>query len=240
MIAFETTRDSWDWLSIALGLAAAFAAVVAFVPWALAHRRRPEVRVFWGFSPDSAADLAPWPNAMPTLTVDKPVLVSVALRNVGDAVATDLCWNFVAPKTLRLSKPESNETPTSSNSGIAGAAPDTAVTYFLHRQDQLAPGDFTQQTYQLSFSNDPAPTDAQLRLLLEISEPKFNSTGRRVLPSIAAEDNEAPEAGMGPGTTWPPARQRRTIRWITAKPQGKLRCMQGSRSDVRDVLIRRP
>src|SRR6266511_2055583 len=75
----------------------------------------------------------------------------------------------------------------------------------------------------------------RLRLLFTVSDSRFNSRGRRLLPSIVPplESRGAPL-----GAPWPPApAKRRTVRWARAEPRGRVACLPGERSDVRDLIV---
>jgi hypothetical protein len=90
-IPTRTVRDTWDWLLIAIGIAAGVTGVLAgltaiagFSLWTLRQRRRPEVEFLWQISRTGQfSDLEPWdPNDHPIIGIGQTVLVEASVINV--------------------------------------------------------------------------------------------------------------------------------------------------------------
>lgn len=234
------SRDVWEWGALALGWAASLAALVAFVPWALERRRRPEFRIFGDLVQQDGTPRS-WPTGHNPMAINEVLHVRIGNRNVGDTVAKDIRWNFVAPTSLHLSSTSSDpDQPRRSTDKSAGVGPDYSVTYLVGQHDFLAVGDFLP--LEFSIVTDSANIiDAQARLKLDISEPRLNATGRRWLPSLADPEilQVTGEPASGAGTTWPPEHRRRRPQRLHAIPLSKLKCQPGSRTAAYDIVLAR-
>jgi hypothetical protein len=231
-------RDGWDWLLYVLSAGAAFTAIVSFSAWAFELRRRPEIRFYWRLSPDGdSTHLADWePDEVPEIKARQPLLVGAAIQNTGDKAGHDTLINFVVPDCFDLRQREAPEQePIHSGNATAGLPPDSSVVFFAPRVEPWAPPNWYMRYYRLQYVGDPPVQPLRLRLLFTVSDSRFNRSGRRWLPSIVppSQSQSAPV-----GTAWPPARtSRQTIRWARAEPRGRVACMPGERSDVRDLIV---
>jgi len=244
--AFPVTveRDVWDWLLYVLSLVAATTAIVLFLPWALERRRRPETRFYWRLSPDGdPAHLAVWePDDVPEIKAAQPFLVEAAIQNTGDKAGGDTLINFVASDCFDLRQWEAPEVqPLHAGNATAGLPPDNRVVFFAPRAEPWAPPNWHMRHYQLRYVADQPVQPLRFRLLFTVSDSRFNSGGRRWLPSIVPplESRDA-SAGM----PWPPVPTQRRWRiagrrigWVRPAPLGRVACLPGERSDVRDLTV---
>jgi hypothetical protein len=110
------------------------------------------------------------------------------------------------------------------------------VLFFASRPDPWTPVNWFLCQYRLRFiAADQLEEPLRVRLLFDVSDSRFNSRGRRWLPSIVPtlEFQGAPVEAP-----WPPApSRRRMIRWARAEPRGRVACLPGNRRDVRDLLV---
>jgi hypothetical protein len=238
-------RDGWAWLQYAVSVIAALTAIVAFSQWASELRRRPEVGFLWKLSLDGdPAKLATWPpDYVPEIDPTQPFLVQAAILNTGDKAGGDTLTNFVAPDCFdlrQLGRPEAEHLTSTNNT--AGLPPDYRVVFAAPRAEPWTPGNWYLWQYLLQYST-PKLCDRplQVRLLFDVSDSRFNSRGRRWLPSILPppEPQDAPA-----GTPWPPAptmpRWRMPlwrIRYVRAGPYDRVVCSPGDRRDVRDLIV---
>jgi hypothetical protein len=231
-------RDGWAWLQYALSVAATLTAIVAFSVWALEVRRRPEVRFYWRLSTDGdSTHLADWePDEVPEIKAGQPLLVGAAIQNTGDKAGRDTLINFVVPDCFDLRhREEPEQEPVHSGNATAGLPPDNRVVFFAPRVEPWAPPNWHMRYYRLTYVGDPSIQPLRFRLLFTVSDSRFNSRGRRWVWSIVPplEPQGAPV-----GTPWPPTRfTRRTMRWVRAEPRGRVACVPGERSDVRDLIV---
>jgi hypothetical protein len=232
-------RDGWDWLLYALSLAAAVTAIVLFLPWALERRRRPEVGFHWKFSPDGdPANLTPWSAGyVPEIDPTQPFLVEAAIQNTGDQAGGDTLVNFVAPDCFDLSQPSKSEARhLTATHNTVGLPPEYRVVFTDNRPEPWTPGNWYMWQYRLQYSTaQPCDRPLRIRLLFNVSDSRFNSRGRRWLPSRVPplEPHGAPVE-----TPWPPTRSsRRIMRQARAEPRGRVACLPGERSDVRDLIV---
>jgi hypothetical protein len=230
-------RDVWDWLLYAVTAVAAIAAIIAFLPWAAERRRRPEVRILWSLSTDSdSAHMVTWgPDEVPEVKAREPFLVGAAIQNTGDKASTDTLINFVVPDCFELCQSASQEEPARSANETAGLPPDFRVVFFAPRPGLWAPANFHLLHYRLRYAGPQRDEPLKVRLLFRVSDGRFNGSGRRLLPSIVPI-LENVDAAVG--TPWPPEpARRRRIRRARAEPHGRVVCLPGERSDVRDVIV---
>lgn len=231
-------RDGWAWLQYALSVVATVTGIVVFSQWALERRRRPEVCFYWRLSPDGdSTHLADWePDEVPEIKAGQPLLVGAAIQNTGDKAGSDTLINFVAPDCFDLRQREApDQEPAHSGNATAGLPPDNRVVFFAPRVEPWAPPHWHMRYYRLKYVGDPPVQPLRLRLLFAVSDSGFNSRGWRRAPSSVPplEFQGAPA-----GTLWPPTRStRRTIRWVRAEPRGRVACVPGERSDVRDLIV---
>jgi hypothetical protein len=231
-------RDVWDWLLYAVTALAAVTAIVVFSAWAAELRRRPEIRFYWRLSPDGdSAHLAVWePDEVPEIKATQPFLVEAAIQNTGDKAGRDTVINFVASDCFDLRRCEAPEDePLRGGNATAGLPPDNRAVFFAPRAEPWAPPNWQMSHYRLQYVADQPDQPLRFRLFFTVSDSRFNSRGRRWLPSIVPplESQSAPM-----GTPWPPTRsRRRTIRWARAEPRGRVACLPGERSDVRDLTV---
>jgi hypothetical protein len=182
-------RDVWDWLLYAVSAVAAITAVVVFSRWALEQRRRPEAGFLWWFSPEGdPAHSTSWPpNYVPEVKAGQPFLVDAAIQNTGDMAGSDTLINFVAPDCFELRqrrKPE--EEPLVAGNDTAGLPPDNRVVFFAPRPDTWTPVNWFLCQYRLRYlAAAQLEQPLRVRLLFDVSDNRFNSRGRRWLPSIA-------------------------------------------------------
>jgi hypothetical protein len=221
-------------------------ALIAFLPWALERRRRPEGRLLWQFATDAPGDgLADWPpELVPDLSRGSAILVRVAMLNVGDQPASDALTNFVVPTCIALRKvTEPTHRPTASTDPIAGLLPDDRVTYFGWT-GRVAPGDWLSLDYLLKSAPrlEGRRLPIRVRLRFSVSENRFNATGRRWLPALLRPDKpDRSSANARAGTRWPPRRMRRRFRLVRAEPRQRVLCTAGERTDTRELmLVRKP
>jgi hypothetical protein len=238
-------RDRWDWLLYVLSLVAAATAIVLFLPWALERRRRPEVGFLWKFSPDGdPAKSSVWPaESVPEINPAQPFLVEAAILNTGDKAGSDTLINFVVPHgfDLRdLSRPEAKHL-TSTNK-TAGLPPQYRVVFAASRPEPWTPGNWYMWQYRLQYSAaQPSDQPLRIRLLFDVSDSRFNSHGRRWLPSLLPpQESQDASAGM----PWPPVPAMpwwrmalRRIRYVQPEPHGRVVCSPGDRKDIRDLIV---
>jgi len=231
-------RDVWDWLLYAVTALAAVTAIVVFSTWAAELRRRPEIRFYWRLSPDGdPAHLAIWPpDEVPKIKVTQPFLVEAAIQNTGDKAGRDTLINFVAPDCFDLRQIEAPEDePLRAGNDTVGLPPDNRVVFVAVRAEPWTPANWHMRHYRLEYVADQPDQPLRFRLLFTVSDSRFNSRGRRWLPSIVPplESRGAPL-----GAPWPPVpAKRRTVRWARAEPRGRVACLPGERSDIRDVTV---
>jgi hypothetical protein len=243
-VAAHSARDTWDWLIIALSLVGAATATVAFAAWALDRRRRPEAQIRWEIALDgNRHSFVEWgPEELHTLNGDAPLLVRVAMRNVGDALADSVLTNFIVPRSIKLTRPSApSEEPIPSIDPISGDATDYhRARYFARDCDYVACDDWVMLDYALELDAAVEATQQLARLQFVISCPRFNAQGYRWLPSYLFNLSDHHVERAGAGAAWPPPQSRRTIRWVSALPHRRVRCGQGQRSDVRDIRLGSP
>jgi hypothetical protein len=231
-------RDMWDWLLYAVTALAAVTAIVVFLAWAAELRRRPEIRFYWRLSPDGdPAHLAIWPpDKVPEIRPGQLLLVEAAIQNTGDKAARDALINFVAPDCFDVRQCDvPGVEPRHAGNDTVGLPPDNRVVFFAVRAEPWTPGNWYMRHYRLQYVADQPDQPSRLRLLFAVSDSRFNSRGRRWLPSIvpSLESRGAPL-----GAPWPPVpAKRRTLRWTRAEPRGQVACLPGERSDVRDLIV---
>jgi hypothetical protein len=238
-------RDGWDWLLYALSVTAAFTAIVAFWVWASELRRRPEIRFHWRFSPDGdPANLTLWPAGyVPEIDPSQPFLVEAAIQNTGDKAGGDTLVNFVAPDCFDLrqhGRPEAKHLTATHDT--AGLPPEYRVVFAAPRPEPWTPGNWYLWQYRLQYSTaEQCERPLRIRLLFDVSDSRFNSRGRRWLPSILPP---LELRGASAGTPWPPVstmpRWRMAvwrIRWVRAEPRGEVVCSPGDRKDIRDLIV---
>jgi hypothetical protein len=233
-----TERDVWDWLPYAITALAAITAIIAFSAWAAELRRRPEIRFYWRLSPDGdPAHLAVWePDEVPEIKATQPFLVEAAIQNTGDKAGRDTLINFVASDCfdLRLCEAPEDE-PLRAGNATAGLPPDNRAVFYAPQAEPWTPPNWHMRHYRLQYVADQPDRPLQFRLFFTVSDSRFNSRGWRWLPSIVPP-LESQSALMG--TPWPPTRsKRRTIRWARAEPRGRVACLPGERSDIRDLIV---
>ncbi len=222
-------RDVWDWLQYAVTAFAAVTAIFVFSAWAADLRRRPEIRFYWRLSPDGdPAHLAIWPpDEVPEIKAAQPFLVEAAIQNTGDKAGRDTLVNFVASDCFDLRQRAAPEVePTHAGND---------AVFFAVRAEPWTPVNWHMRHYRLQYVADQCDRPLPFRLLFAVADSRFNSRGWRWLPSIVPplESRGAPV-----GTPWPPTRsRRRTVRWARAKPHGRVACLPGERSDVRDLIV---
>jgi hypothetical protein len=231
-------RDVLDWLLYALTTLAAVTAIVAFSAWALELRRRPEVHFYWRFSPDDdPANLADWPaGEVPEIKATQPFLVVAAIQNTGDKAGRDTLVNFVASDCFDLHQNEApGEEPRHAGNATAGLPPDNRAVFFAVRAEPWTPMNWHMRHYRLQYVADQPDQPLRFRLLFTVSDGRFNSRGRRWLPSIFPPSGSQ----VAPvGTPWPPASEgRRQIRWVRPEPRSRVVCAPSERSDVRDLIV---
>jgi len=238
MTRVVTERDVWDWLQYAVTTFAAVTAIAVFLPWAAELRRRPEIKFYWRFSPDGdPAHLAIWPpDEVPKIKAAQPFLVEAAIQNVGDKAGRDTLINFVAPDCFDLHTLEvPKEEPLRGGNATAGLPPDNRAVFFAPRAEPWAPPNWHMRRYWLQYVADQPDQPLRFRLLFTVSDSRFNGRGRRWLPSIVPPLGSP---GAPVGTPWPPTRSRRwPVRWARAEPRGRVACLPGERSDVRDLIV---
>jgi hypothetical protein len=241
LLALSVTveRDAWDWFLYFVSLLAAITAIVLFLPWALERRRRPEVRIDWALSLDgNPAKLDHWPaDHVPHITPDQGVSVGVAVHNVGDRASQAALTNFVVPDCFDLrSYADLDAKPASAGNPTAGLPPEYRVAYFAPRLEPWTPGNSFLYVYRLTYPTSHHHRDQPLRarLLFDVTDSRFNRSGRRWLPSLV------PPLELGhakAGEPWPPRSQRPRLHWVQAEPRSRVACSPGSRRDVRDLTM---
>ncbi len=232
-------RDAWAWLQYALSIIAATTAIVVFLTWAAELRRRPEILFQWRLSPDGdPAHLAIWlPGQVPKIGPGQPLLVEAAIQNTGDKAGRDTLINFVAPDCFELhqrGRPEVEPLPAVNDT--AGLPPGNRVVFSAPRAEPWTPVNWYLYQYRLQYvAADQRDQPLLVRLLFDVSDSRFNSRGRRWLPSIVPplEFQGAPA-----GAPWPPLpARRRTVRWARAEPRDQVACLPGNRRDVRELMV---
>jgi hypothetical protein len=231
-------RDVWDWLLYAFTALAAVTAIVVFSAWAAELRRRPEIRFYWRLSPDGdPAHLAVWePDEVPEIRATQPFLVAAAIQNTGDKAGRDTLVNFVASDCFDLHQCEAPEDePRRAGNATAGLPSDNRAVFFAVRAEPWTPVNWHMRHYRLQYVADQPDQPLRLRLLFTVSDSRFNSRGWRWLPSIV---QPLESEGAPVGTPWPPPPAKgRTVRWARAEPRGRVACLPGERSDVRDLIL---
>jgi hypothetical protein len=113
--------------------------------------------------------------------------------------------------------------------------PDNRVAFFVHRPD-TTPVNWQLCQYRLRYlAADQLDRPLRVRLLFDVSDSRFNSRGRRWLPSTLPPLGFQ---GAPVGAPWPPRpSRRRTMRWARAEPRGWVACLPGNRRDVRDLIV---
>jgi hypothetical protein len=238
-------RDGWDWLLYALSVTAATTAIVLFLPWALERRRRPEVQFHWRFSPDGdPTKLALWPaDNAPEIDPTRPFLVEAAILNTGDTAGGDTLINFVVPDCFDLrqrGKPDAE--PLIAGNDTAGLPPEYRAVFFASRAEPWTPGNWFMWHYRLQYSTaKQCERSFPVRLLFDVSDSRFNSHGRRWLPSILPPSELQ---GASAGMPWPPVPTKRRWRiagwrigWVRPTPPGRVVCAPGDRRDIRDLIV---
>ena len=119
---------------------------------------------------------------------------------------------------------------------MAGLPPDNRVVFFVHRPDPWTPVNWLLYQYRLQYvAAAQLERPLRVRLLFDISDSRFNSRGRRWLPSIVPP---LELHGARVGAPWPPrSSRRRMIRLARADPRGRVACLPGNRQDVRDLIV---
>jgi len=245
--AFPVTveRDVWDWLLYAVSAIAAVTAIVAFSVWASELRRRPETRFQWRFSPDDdPANLAPWPaDYVPEINPTQPFLVEVAIQNRGDKAGGNTLLNFVVPDCFDLRQrayPEAE--PQVAGNDTAGLPPEYRIVFFAPRAEPWTPGNWFSCQYRLQYSAaKQCERSFPVRLLFDVSDSRFNSRGRRWLPSVLPP---LEIYGASVGAPWPPVPMKRRwgmaawrVGWVRPEPRGRVVCWPGDRRDIRDLTV---
>jgi hypothetical protein len=230
-----------------LGAVASGVALVGFVPWALQQRRRPEVEFLWRLSTTGELGVADWPSddvpLVPEVEAGTTIVVEASIKNVGDATALTTQTNFVVPECIAVRGLAEGAKPARfSHNVTAGVRPGNGVHFIVATFD-VAPGNWHLQRFELTLP-DTAPTEV-VRVLLDVSQERFNATGRRRLPVLLIDGDAA---DVPAGEQWPPAESR--VRWWEceawhrprAQPVGRVRSTRANRADVRDLRIvpRRP
>lgn len=239
LAAASVDRDLWDWLLYAVSFGAAVTAIVLFLPWALERRRRPEIQINWALSLDGdPANVDDWPaDHAPKVTPGQVVCVRVAILNVGDRASEGALANFVVPDCFELRNSYNPEAkPLLSGNLTAGLPPEHRVAFFAPRPDPWAPGTWFMLTCQLTYSTSSNPDQPlRTRLQFEISDNRFNRSGRRWLPNLLPPSEQGDAQA---GEPWPPPGSRRPrLAWVHAAPRGRVACSRGTRRDVRDLTV---
>jgi len=229
-----TGRDGWDWLLLIVSLVAGAIAIVVFPPWALERRRRPEVDILFQVSETGEPEqMRDWkPDEVVDLRPGQQLLVMAAMCNVGDRSGDATLVNLVVPGllNLRLARDEEAEPIVAPNMS----------KYFARSPNPWTPGNWFVMHVKLTVSAGTVPpAPLRGRILFTISDERFNRTGRRWLPSVLPP---AEPATVVAGEPWPPRspashRWWRSIRWVTAKPHGRIYTTRGNRDDVRDIRV---
>jgi hypothetical protein len=231
-------RDAWAWAQYALSVIAAITAIIVFSAWAAELRRRPEIRFYWRLSPDGdPANLTIWPpDQVPEIKMTQPFLVEAAIQNTGDKAGRDTLINFVVPDCFDLRQCAAPEVePPHAGNDTAGLPPDNRVVFFAPRPEPWTPVNWHLRQYRLQYVADQRDRPLPVRLLFTVTDSRFNSRGWRWLPSIVPP---LESLGAPVGTPWPPTRsRRRKVRWARAEPHGRVACLPGERSDVRDLIV---
>jgi hypothetical protein len=145
---------------------------------------------------------------VPKVTAGQPFLVDAAIQNTGDKAGSDTLINFVVPDCFELRqrrKPE--EEPLVAANDTAGLPPDNRVLFFAPRPDPWIPVNWFVCQYRLRYiAADQLEEPLRVRLLFDISDSRFNSRGRRWLPSIVPtlELQGPPVASPWPAAPSPP------------------------------------
>lgn len=238
--------DIWDLLLYVLSVAAAVTAIVAFLPWALEQRRRPEVEINWRYSPDgSVANLLDWPpDLVPEVAQGQTVLFEPRMKNVGDRTGESALVNIVVADCFQLRRhgvPDSRAL--ASANATAGFPPSHLVNFLAPGAGSWLPGNVMMYLCELRYSaSEDLQTPLTSRLLFEVAESRFNVTGFRLLPSVGISMEQEYEYAPVE-TPWPPQGSRhwhrifQQFRWIRVKPRGRVACWRGRRGDVRDIKI---
>jgi hypothetical protein len=232
-------RDAWVWAQYGLSVTAAITGIIVFLSWAAQWRRRPEILLRWWFSLDGdPAHSASWPpDYVPEIKAGQAFLVDVAIQNTGDMAGGDTLINFVVPDCFELcQRRESEEEPLVAGNDTAGLPPDNRVVFFVHRPDTWTPVNWHLYQYRVQYvAAAQLERPLRVRLLFDVSDSRFNSRGRRWLPSIVPP---LELQGAPVGAPWPPrSSRRRMIRLARAEPRGRVACLPGNRQDVRDLMV---
>jgi hypothetical protein len=230
-------------------------ALTAFVKWLLDRRHRPEFAFQWQIADSGCAkDLKPWPAAPPQdFELNKPVIVEVAVCNVGDATASEICWNMKVPDCFTLSSIHNTDATVLTSSG------DTDVSFpplygisYISNDTSVAPGNWVLTRFKIELSRPPKPrTDGTPGwFAFEISEPRLNSTGWRMFPTLVpkppnvedsaigvSDHQESREGATNLRDTWPKWGLRRRVRWPRAAPRNDVACISGSRYVRREIRV---
>jgi len=213
-------RDYWDWFLYSVSLAAAISAILVFLPWALERRRRPEARIIWEISSTGdPGSMVPWPpDHVPEITPGQVLYVRVGVLNVGDRAGEATLVNFVVPDCFDLRKYFDREAKASlSSNPTAGLPPDYRVAYFDPRPEPWTPGNWFACTYQITCSpGESQERSQQARLLFDVSDSRFNRTGRRWLPSFLPPDDLGHAMA---GEEWPPRSRRPRLGLVRVAPR---------------------
>ena len=202
-------RDVWDWFLYVASLLAAVTAVVLFLPWALERRRRPEVRYAFRISDTGRPeDLRDWFHQdLIRVHARQTVLVETAIQNVGDKPGELTLLNFVVPDIFTLEMDGSTTVKaTKTKNFTAGLPPNWAIVYCAPGASTWTPGNWYVARYRLTAEPEhvtSGPLDA--RLLLTVSDPGFNRSGQRWVPSIPPPVEPLTAHA---GQPWPPGRRR--------------------------------
>jgi hypothetical protein len=174
------------------------------------------------------------PDDVPTLGPNDRLRIRVAMRNIGDALGDPVLTNFVVPDCLTLEDASGDNESQHATNLIAGVAPEDVV-WFIAQATTLAGGDWLVREYVVT--PIPGAGAQRVRLLFDLSCPRFNATGNKWLPSLVVPFRRADEVSARVGEQWPAQRiVRRPVR-VRSEPHVRVRCVPGGRSDIREVDI---
>jgi hypothetical protein len=237
-------RDGWDKLIYGISLAAAIAALIGFMSWALERHRRPELQISWEISGSTArSDSQAWgPNNDSTVKpkhmfqAGEERRVSVIVTNIGDRALEHAGVNFLVPECFSLEDSRNPEhKPFPARDPNLDYPPEHQGTALYHEISYCPPGDTRLFMYRLKYTEQAPTESATRRVLFQVSDHHMNTSGKRIIPFFIGFHKEP---NGGPGSAWPPPPERgNPFKFWFRPPFNHIYYSRGTRKDVRQVSV---